>query len=1162
MGLGKQVRITRPPEKFRKYLDKKAQVISLVPIAQHPLQYKVKVDDKILTLPIDALEPCKIDRDEGGEGLTRYLTVNDLMYCPDHEMEVCGSCSEDHRYTNFMKEYTEDDCLVGVESWLEGMQWIGAPPRRAPVMRGKKKEAPGNPAVFQPVISEHLVMIEDEFNPLKLPIWPEGKSMETALRNITAFSSDVVPEAFKLPVRRLRETIVVLGRNFDSFLAKKDPNEPMARCFLQDSAQTQALSIDLLLPVRQMEVNGIVFPIFAVRWLNAKATDGFEQLQMIMATMERNTKMSNIRVETDEIDLMAAFFEENTRHLAKKFVRSNGKKHMSVSLITPISDDMQTAHHTAILYCGQCGTSGCDLMQCTLCRKTSYCSRVCQKKNWPHHKKTCSGRTTKAASSAGRAKMPTASGQDYPHELFSKALRKYAHPAAIADLDALKRGGKSWERFLEAFGTNCRDFLPSMSQQEVLQGVEKTYRNVSSACPLRKALIATCGQQVPQLLTDYVYDSLLSQIRTFGRPLESKTEILRAHEMRLNHDMARQRQRQNDMHIFRHTSSSVRKDVSLHQPSTDWSSLTQIFVRDLKLYDSHQSMYIEGKLLIDPFTPMVGTTTILEDSNGDVILIALYNFLPEGLYGPESVPVASAKIPKGATVRIAEPLMKVFRDGSRGLRIDNPNEISVISSGKANKGSEKQLLLEAKNAGNQLVRAHKYLSASETYIGGLRSAEVIPTILSNRSQAYAMIGDWERSFADAAASLTIRPGNKKTWSRYETAREKLLEDADHFDSISLISTLLPNLMYKAAAQAADTDTNGKDLMQLKNDGNAAFQQRKYAEAAKLYTAALETYGETERALLSNWALCCLSSQAHLDVVAAAAASLRIRPEAKAVIRLATAIFLLGEAETCNKIIAQTDIISDEMAYDIANDARSSMPLLKRIDKHFTIQELGSPKYVPRWIGNIETFDAGSKGRGVRATHDLKEGEIVLLEHPLASASRDSAKKAKESLFTIDKMRTEDASQTFLCQAILLRSQREAVLSRVVDCLFDGTNARPLTALDNLIPSLNSSPPLLPTHYEYCPGEAKVEFNSDRIGAIVSTNSHGSGSNVELKKGSFSALYPATSMFNHSPTPNCDLDASGAGNYAKVIVKNDVKVGEELFICYHQDENVVCRNWLS
>jgi hypothetical protein len=68
MGLGRIVRITRPPSNYKKYIDKKAEVINLVPIAQHPLQYKVKIDDQILTLPADALEPCKIDREEGGGG--------------------------------------------------------------------------------------------------------------------------------------------------------------------------------------------------------------------------------------------------------------------------------------------------------------------------------------------------------------------------------------------------------------------------------------------------------------------------------------------------------------------------------------------------------------------------------------------------------------------------------------------------------------------------------------------------------------------------------------------------------------------------------------------------------------------------------------------------------------------------------------------------------------------------------------------------------------------------------------------------------------------------------------------------------------------------------------------------------------------------------------
>ena len=118
MGFGKYVRITRPPPKFQKCLDKKAEVINLVPIAQHPLQYEVKVGNRIVTLPADALEPCKIDRDEGGEEPLRYLLVNELMYCPNHEMEVCGSCGVDHRYTNFLREYTKDDSVDKMEAWI------------------------------------------------------------------------------------------------------------------------------------------------------------------------------------------------------------------------------------------------------------------------------------------------------------------------------------------------------------------------------------------------------------------------------------------------------------------------------------------------------------------------------------------------------------------------------------------------------------------------------------------------------------------------------------------------------------------------------------------------------------------------------------------------------------------------------------------------------------------------------------------------------------------------------------------------------------------------------------------------------------------------------------------------------------------------------------
>lgn len=60
MGLGEEVIIARPPAEFKAWTDKKAEVITLLPVASHPLLSKVRDENgEILTLPADALEPEK-----------------------------------------------------------------------------------------------------------------------------------------------------------------------------------------------------------------------------------------------------------------------------------------------------------------------------------------------------------------------------------------------------------------------------------------------------------------------------------------------------------------------------------------------------------------------------------------------------------------------------------------------------------------------------------------------------------------------------------------------------------------------------------------------------------------------------------------------------------------------------------------------------------------------------------------------------------------------------------------------------------------------------------------------------------------------------------------------------------------------------------------------
>ncbi|KAL7546287.1 hypothetical protein ACHAWF_009619 [Thalassiosira exigua] len=763
------------------------------------------------------------------------------------------------------------------------------------------------------------------------------------------------------------------------------------------------------------------------------------------------------------------------------------------------------------------------------------------------------------------------------HREWEEVLRKHAHSAAVADLDALEPGGPSWTRYLEAFGLSCRDAVPQLSMRHESEGVARTYRNAQRRDdPIARALVATCGDRAAKLITDFVREEMATSLARYGRPLPSKADIMAEHECRVFH-FRRQRaeNRAKGWVQARNTSSSVRKDAGLDDASAkvDWSDLKRIFVRDLKLYDSHEGAYLEGKLLVDPFTPMVGTTTIMEDSNGDVILIALYNFLPEGLHGDESVPVASAKIPKGSTVRILAPFVKVFRDGSRGIRIDNPNEITMISDANSGLKDEGSILSRAKEVGNQLVDTKKYLSASEAYIGGIRAAEMVPTILSNRSQTYAMLGDWKRSLADAAASLTMRPGNKKTWDRYRRAAEQMLDgvELDGNEMAWIVANVLP---LDADLRASEAETKGKDLAGLKRAGNAAFQQKKYAKAAEFYTSSLLSFGETERALLANWALCCLQSEANLDAMAASAASMRICPEAKTILRLARAILSLGDPMLCINVLENTDktILKGNAICaernEILDSANAFLLMEDDTADHVAVMtKVCMSKYHPSWRGNIETFDAGSKGRGVRATADLAAGEILLIEHALAAAETEGLDGDKDIVITMGKSKVKDTSQSYLRQALVLRSQRESVLSRITDCLFDGTNKRPVVPFDTLIPNLSSCPAFLPSHHEYTSDEDRVVLNSERVGAIAKVNSHGKGgvfnqsSPSERYTGAkHTALFPATSMFNHSAKPPCDQDF--IGNVCVVFTKTAVKKGDELSLCYHPDENLVRRNWLG
>ena len=347
----------------------------------------------------------------------------------------------------------------------------------------------------------------------------------------------------------------------------------------------------------------------------------------------------------------------------------------------------------------------------------------------------------------------------------------------------------------------------------------------------------------------------------------------------------------------------------------------------------------------------------------------------------------------------------------------------------------------------------------------------------------------------------------------------------------------------------------------------AFQSKNYASALSFYTASLEICGEESRALLSNWSLCCLHTNSYLDAIATASASVRIRPDGKALVRLCRALLTVGQPELCRNLSAKyTSIMGDQLVIKKENNAvlecsEAAIAFFKDPDSMQVQVTLIGSKYLSQWVGCIETYNAGSRGRGVKATSDIQAGQVVLIESPIASAHSAGFGKDDNFIINTGAAKVNDSSQEHIKSDILLRSQRDGVLSRIVDCLYDGANQRPITTLRNLMPNLDLCPPLLPACHEYLNGE-KVELTAERVASILNVNSHGSNGSNSSKKSfmgnNHTNLYPALSMFNHSSTPTCTFIAKDG--FAVVAMKSNVKAGDELTMSYGQDEEKVRRNW--
>lgn len=109
------------------------------------------------------------------------------------------------------------------------------------------------------------------------------------------------------------------------------------------------------------------------------------------------------------------------------------------------------------------------------------------------------------------------------------------------------------------------------------------------------------------------------------------------------------------------------------------------------------------------------------------------------------------------------PFKKILRDGSRGVRVDDPSDIELDCAIKRTKlAPDDQIKL--KEVGNKFAAKIQHDAASEMYTSALhQSMDDVPTVLSNSAQAFIGLQKWAPAINDAAASLTVRPFKTSEW---------------------------------------------------------------------------------------------------------------------------------------------------------------------------------------------------------------------------------------------------------------------------------------------------------------------------------------------------------------------------------------------------------------
>eukprot|EP01083_Nonionella_stella_P106221 306176_1 len=168
--------------------------------------------------------------------------------------------------------------------------------------------------------------------------------------------------------------------------------------------------------------------------------------------------------------------------------------------------------------------------------------------------------------------------------------------------------------------------------------------------------------------------------------------------------------RSNNNLIQMNVSFSIDPTSTRHVCTIPLNELDSVPISGLKVGKINHGKQLKGHLITEPYQS-VSVMSILQDTEGNALLLALYNYAPQHQTDRQ----LRKLLPKGSEVIVKEPYCKVGVSQDVMIRIDNPHTNFMLTTAiKKDKNATKSTKLS-----NGSLKKQKKQTVDKSYIGAI-----------------------------------------------------------------------------------------------------------------------------------------------------------------------------------------------------------------------------------------------------------------------------------------------------------------------------------------------------------------------------------------------------------------------------------------------------------